>query len=182
MNPRRKLFSTAVLSALAVAPFSSSHAQTSDDSTWTYTPAFLPVSESGLSAVSAHGSIRLQQLIETGGTLPGQIDAPEYTLKPAGGGIDQGAVKGGDILQELMGSLPNILDLDFEIIGTQYRKGEQVVTIGQDGAIQVAFPERVERISIENLRVSDSESATLGDITMHDLSFHRDSRIRIHGE
>lgn len=165
----------------------------SEQTAWTYTPAFLPVSESGMSAVSAHGSVRLQELLRAGGgTQSAQTDSPDYVLKiaPAASGDGSAALDNSgaptaevtDVLNDLLASLPDLLDLDFTIENVRYRPGEEVVSLGQDGAIYVKFPESVGRVGIENLRVGSGETPPLGDINLYDMTFHKDSSIRIQGE
>src|SRR5690554_1301692 len=54
----------------------------SEQENWSYTPAFLPVSEAGMSAVSAHGSVRLQELLRAGGgTQPAHLESPDYVTR-----------------------------------------------------------------------------------------------------
>lgn len=152
----------AVASAFAVFAVSSPMALASEQENWSYTPAFLPVSEAGMSAVSAHGSVRLQELLRAGGgTQPAHL----ADLGTAGADV-------ANVLEDLLASLPDLLDMDFKIVGIKYRPGEEVVTLGSDGAIHVAFPETVDLVSIENLNVGGGDGPPLGDIKLYDLSFH----------
>jgi len=183
----------AVASAFAVFAVSSPMALASEQENWSYTPAFLPVSEAGMSAVSAHGSVRLQELLRAGGgTQPAHLESPDYVTRvnaPSGevsgdslADLGTAGVDVANVLEDLLASLPDLLDMDFKIVGIKYRPGEEVVTLGSDGAIHVAFPETVDLVSIENLNVGGGHGPPLGDIKLYDLSFHRDSRIRIQGE
>jgi hypothetical protein len=168
-------------------------AMASDQESWAYTPAFLPVSEADMSAVSAHGSVRLQELLRAGeGTQPAHLESPDYVTRVSASSgeiagdslsdLSTAGVNVANVLDDLLAALPDLLDMDFKIVGIKYRPGEEVVTLGNDGAIYIAFPETVEQVSIEKLNVSGGDGPPLGDINMYDLSFHRDSKIRIQGE
>lgn len=190
---RFRLLTQAAVSALAVFAGSMPVAMASDQESWAYTPAFLPVSEADMSAVSAHGSVRLQELLRAGeGTQSAHLESPDYVTRVSASSgeiagdslsdLSTAGVNVANVLDDLLAALPDLLDMDFKIVGIKYRPGEEVVTLGNDGAIYIAFPETVEQVSIEKLNVSGGDGPPLGDINMYDLSFHRDSKIRIQGE
>ncbi len=192
---RFRLLTQAAVAVTAFSAFAGSVSSVvaSEQKIWTYTPAFLPVTEAGMSAVSAHGSVRLQELLRAGGgTQSAHLESPDYVHRvnnssgeTSGDSLSDPGAAGMDVsnvLEDLMASLPNFLNLDFKIIGIKYRPGEEVVTLGNDGAIYIAFPETVEQVSIEKLNVGGGDGPPLGDINMYDLSFHRDSVIRVQGE
>lgn len=71
----------------------------------------------------------------------------------------------------------NFLDSEVSISGVHYREGEAPVSITGDGGLELALPERIEQIRMENIRVGASPS--MGNITISDVRFHAGSSMTI---
>jgi len=44
----------------------------------------------------------------------------------------------------------------------------------------MAFPERIEEIRMDNIRVSGGSSPAMGNVSIQDIRFHPDSRMTIY--
>lgn len=74
----------------------------------------------------------------------------------------------------------NFLDSELTISGIHYRKGENPYTIRADGALVLAMPERIDEIRMDNIRVIGNAGPSLGNVSIHDIRFHPDSRMTIY--
>jgi len=74
----------------------------------------------------------------------------------------------------------NFLESDVTVTGVHFGEGGRESGVNADGSVSLAMPERIERISMENIRVQgNSRSASMGDITMTDIRFHPESTLTI---
>lgn len=71
------------------------------------------------------------------------------------------------------------LDSDFSMAGIEYDNSRPRYELRQDGALELAFPTRIERISMDNIRVRGGYSASMGSISLHDIRFHPNSSMVI---
>jgi hypothetical protein len=74
----------------------------------------------------------------------------------------------------------NFLDSDFSISGVHYREGEPRFTVREDGALTLAFPERIEEIRMDNIRVSGSHGPSMGNVSISDIRFDPASQMTIY--
>jgi len=135
-----------------------------------------PLSETELAAVSGQGD---PNLLERIGIVRDMVE------NPAGDG-EQGADGSPDVIEGLKLTanifvpVLNFLDSDLTISGVHYREGEPRYRVREDGALMLAFPERIEEIRMDNIRVSGSQGASLGNVSIHDIRFHPDSQMTIY--
>lgn len=74
----------------------------------------------------------------------------------------------------------SFLDSDLTIAGVHYREGQPRFSIRDDGALNLALPERIEEIRMANIRVSGGQTPAMGTISLRDIQFHPDSRMTIY--
>lgn len=74
----------------------------------------------------------------------------------------------------------NFLDSDVSISGVHYREGASRVAIEEDGGLTLAFPERIEEIRMNNIRVTGSQGPALGNVSIHDVRFSPSSQMTIY--
>ena len=135
-----------------------------------------PMSEAELAAVSGQGDPSLLQRI---GVVSSMADNPA-------GNDGQGAEGAADVMEGLKLAanifvpVLNFLDSDLTISGVHYREGEPRYRVRDDGALMLAFPERIEEIRMDNIRVTGSQGASMGNVSIHDIQFHPDSRMTIY--
>lgn len=65
----------------------------------------------------------------------------------------------------------NFLDSELTVSGVHYSNDQPRLSIGNDGAVTVAFPERIDQIRMDNIRVMGS-GQSMGNIIVSDLRFH----------
>jgi len=118
-----------------------------------------PLTENELSAVAGQGN---RSLLE-------RIGQPEPDV-----------IEGIKLTANVFVPTLNFLDSDFSISGVSYRDGEPRYEVGEDGAITMAFPERIEEIRMDNIRVSGGSSPAMGNVSIQDIRFHPDSRMTIY--
>lgn len=74
----------------------------------------------------------------------------------------------------------NFLKSDLTISGVHYRDGEPRYQVSDAGVLQLALPERIESIEMNNIRVSEAGGASLGNVTLTDIQFQAGSNMRIY--
>jgi len=138
---------------------------------------FAPMSESEMSAVSAQSGVGLVERIGNVSTMPGNASSAD-TNDPEATGLD--AVEGIRLAANIFVPVLSFLDSDLTISGVHYREGEPRFSIREDGALRLAFPERIEEIRMDNIRVSGNQSPPMGNVSLHNIRFHPDSQMTIY--
>jgi hypothetical protein len=137
---------------------------------------FAPLSESDMAGVTAQSSVGLLARIETVSAMPGNavggVDDPELA------GLD--SVEGIKLAANIFVPMLSFLDSDLTISGVHYREGEPRYSIREDGALRLAFPERIEEIRMDNIRVSGNQAPSMGNVSIHNIQFHPDSQMTIY--
>lgn len=137
---------------------------------------FAPLSDSDMAGVTAQSSVGLLERIETVAAMPGNaggvVDDPELA------GLD--SVEGIKLAANIFVPVLSFLDSDLTISGVHYREGEPRYSIREDGALRLAFPERIEEIRMDNIRVSGNQSPSMGNVSIHNIRFHPDSQMTIY--
>ncbi len=134
-----------------------------------------PMTEDELSAVSGQGS---NSLLDHIGLVSGVVES-------AGSAVDEGqskpdAIEGLKLTANVFFPVLNVLDSDFSISGVHYREGEPRYLVGKDGALTMAFPERIEEIRMDNIRVRGGKGPSMGNVSIQNIRFHSDSRMTIY--
>jgi len=125
---------------------------------------FAPMTEEEMASITAGSGAGLLDRIETVGN-PATTRDPVNTLKLA---------------THIFSPVLSFLDSDFSISGVHYREGEPRYHMREDGALQLLLPERIEEVRMDNIRVINSQTPPIGNISIQDIHFHPDSRITIH--
>ena len=74
----------------------------------------------------------------------------------------------------------NFLDADVTVTGVEFGPEGPGFTIGQQGGVSLAMPERIREIRMEGIRVDGAPaSRSMGNITMRDIRFSSDSSLTI---
>lgn len=132
-----------------------------------------PLTESELAAVAGQGN---SSLLDRIGLVAGMAGS-------SGEGSDQptpDVIEGMKLTANVFVPMLNLLDSDFSISGVHYREGEPKYVVGEDGAVTMAFPERIEEIRMDNIRVSGGSSPAMGNVSIQNIRFHPDSRMTIY--
>jgi hypothetical protein len=129
-----------------------------------------PLSESELATISGQGD---PTLLERIGVVSSMAE------NPTGDGSAD-VIEGLKLTANIFVPVLNFLDSDLSISGVHYREGEPRYRVREDGALMLAFPERIEEIRMDNIRVSGSQGASMGNVSIHDIRFHPDSQMTIY--
>ncbi|MDC0663348.1 pilus assembly protein PilB [Marinobacter sp. SS21] len=89
------------------------------------------------------------------------------------------AMEGLKLVTETFLPVLNFLDAEMTITGVHYREGEAPYEIHEGGALRLALPERIERVSMQNIRIAGGPGAILGHVTLSDIRFEAGSHITI---
>ncbi|WP_165855046.1 pilus assembly protein PilB [Marinobacter sp. JSM 1782161] len=130
---------------------------------------FQPLSDREMQTAAGQGSDTLKARIEAVANL-GQ----------AAQGEEMDAVEGLRLLAHTFVPVLNFLEADVTVSGVHYRSGSPRIRIQQDGGVRLALPERIERISLTDIRVTNGTGPTLGNIGLHDIRFSPDSTMTIY--
>lgn len=113
-------------------------------------------------------------------TVRGMADAAKESADGVVADEYSDAVEGLKLVARSFVPVLNFLHSDLSIVGVHYREGEPRYRISGDGTMELALPERIERIGMNNIRVSESASASLGNVTLSDIRFQAGSNLRIY--
>lgn len=146
--------------------------ETSPDSGEMYRSKGLsPLSDDDLARVAGQGDRTLaQRIAAVNAMLPGSGDESQ----------DPDVVEGIKLTAHIFVPVLSFLDSDLTIKGVHYRDDESRQQLGDDGSITLAFPERIEEIRMENIRVSGGRTPALGNVSIHDIRFDPASRMTIY--
>lgn len=151
-----------------------SAAQSTDEAGELYERGTLmPMADSELDLVLGQGDPTLLDRIEN-------VSRMADTSSEGGGGISADVIEGLKLTANIFVPVLNFLDSDLRISGVHYRDGEPRYVVRADGALKMAFPERIEEIRMDNIRVSGSRSPSMGNVSIHDIRFHADSQMTIY--
>nr|WP_284048111.1 pilus assembly protein PilB [Marinobacter sp. ATCH36] len=120
-------------------------------------PGFAPMNDKELAGVYGQGREQ------------GDIREPEPEV-----------VEGLTVTTNIFVPLLNFLDSDLTITGVHYRGNEPRYELLANGGMRMAFPERIEQIRMDNIRVSGSRGPSMGNITIDNIRFHPDSKMTIY--
>lgn len=130
-----------------------------------------PLSEAELASVSGQGDSTLLERIGRVSAMASQPENPES--RPD-------AIEGLKLAANVFVPVLNFLESDLAISGVHYRTGEPRFHIRDDGAVVLALPERIEQIRMDNIRVAGGHGASMGNVSIHDIQFHPDSRMTLY--
>lgn len=138
---------------------------------------FASMSEHEMAEVLAQSNVGLLARIAPVAAVPGIASrGAETDLELAGRDTAEGIRLAANIFVPVL----SFLDSDLTISGVHYREGEPRYSIREDGALRLAFPERIEEIRMDNIRVSGDQSPAMGNVSLHDIRFHPDSQMTIY--
>lgn len=172
----------AALVTVAVLPFqplvsfaasnTASASQMSPDAGELYEKGTLsPMDDAELAAVAGQGDPSLLNQI---------AKVSEMADASSSGGVPADVIEGLKLTANIFVPVLNFLDSDLSISGVHYRDGVPRYTIRDDGGLVLAFPERIEEIRMDNIRVSGSQGPSFGNVSLHDIRFDPDSRMTIY--
>lgn len=109
----------------------------------------------------------------------------QVSSMPAGAAGEEGAsandpdsMEALELATSIFVPVLNLLDSEMTISGVHYREGVPQFAIRNDGGLELALPERIEQIHMENIRVGSGPS--MGNITISDVRFHAGSSMTIY--
>ncbi|WP_273205904.1 pilus assembly protein PilB [Marinobacter subterrani] len=135
-----------------------------------------PLTEAELAGVSGQGDPTLLDRIGLVGGMAGNpVGEGDQSEKP-----EPDVIEGIKLAANIFVPVLNFLDSDLSISGVHYRAGEPRYSVREDGALMLAFPERIEQIRMDNIRVTGNQGPSMGNVSIHDIRFHPDSRMTIY--
>lgn len=137
---------------------------------------FAPLSDGDMASVTAQSNIGILNRIEPVAAMPG--NSSDHPGDQGAGGVE--AVEGIRLAAHIFVPVLSFLDSDLTISGVHYREGEPRYSIREDGALRLAFPERIEEIRMDNIRVSGDQSPAMGNVSLHNIRFHPSSQMTIY--
>lgn len=135
-----------------------------------------PLTETELAAVSGQGDPTLLDRIGLVGAMAENPTGGDST----GGSPAADVIEGLKLTANIFVPVLNFLESDFTVSGVHYREGEPRYAVRDDGALMLAFPERIEEIRMDNIRVTGSQGPSMGNVSIHDIRFHPDSTMTIY--
>lgn len=132
----------------------------------------VPMDEDEMASVAGQGD---PALLDRLGRVAAMVDGA------AGEGDSEvDVVEGIKLTANVFVPVLNFLDSDFSIAGVHYREGEERYSLRDDGALTLAFPERIEEIQMNNIRVSGSRGPSMGNVSIQDIRFAPGSQMTIY--
>lgn len=134
-----------------------------------------PLSEEEMSGVSAQNRIGLMERLEVVSSMYGSAQDD-----PSGGAPDVDAIEGIKLAANVFVPVLSFLDSELTITGVHYRDGESRYSLEDGAGLRLAFPERIEEIRMENIRVMGGQTPAMGNVSMRDIRFYPDSQMTIY--
>ncbi|WP_100640237.1 pilus assembly protein PilB [Marinobacter salexigens] len=134
-----------------------------------------PLTEDELSAVSGQRNSSLFDHVASVGSMAGSADAEGSNSQ-----VEPDVIEGMKLTANVFVPVLNVLDSDFSISGVHYREGEPRYTVAENGRVTMAFPERIEEIRMDNIRVRGGGSPSMGNVSIQDIRFSPDSKMTIY--
>ena len=133
---------------------------------------FKPMTDQEMAGVAGQGNARIFEQFAQVGSMP---DAARG--EGAADANDPDAIEALKLATNVFVPVLNFLDSELTISGVHYRQDVPQFAIRNDGSLELALPERIEQIRMENIRVGSSPS--MGNITISDVRFHAGSSMTI---
>lgn len=133
------------------------------------------LTENELSAVAGQGDRSMLDRIGLVSSMAGSTGSVEGDSK-----LQPDIIEGLKLTANVFVPVLNILDSDLSVSGVHYRDGEPEYAVGKNGEITMAFPERIEEIRMDNIRVSGGGGPAMGNVSIQNIRFHPDSRMTIY--
>lgn len=133
---------------------------------------FKPMTDQDMAGVAGQGNARIFEQFAQVGSMP---DAARG--EGAADASDPDAIEALKLATNVFVPVLNFLDSELTISGVHYRQDVPRFAIRNDGSLELALPERIEQIRMENIRVGSSPS--MGNITISDVRFQAGSSMTI---
>ncbi|MFN2361252.1 MAG: pilus assembly protein PilB [Marinobacter sp.] len=127
---------------------------------------FAPMNDEELAGVSGQGDQNLLDRIAHVSAMVGEAESD--------------VIEGLKLTANIFVPVLNFLDSDLTIAGVHYADNEPRYEVLADGGLRLAFPERIEQIRMDNIRVSGSQGPSMGNIAIDNIRFHPDSQMTIY--
>lgn len=135
---------------------------------------FRPMSDQEMSGVSGQASLPISEQIASISDITDQALAGQEESFDEDAGLE-----GLELAANLFLPVLNFLDSDLTVTGVHYRADEAPVQMTSDGGVRLAFPERIERIQMNNIRVQGG-GASMGNVYVSDIEFGAGSGMTIY--
>lgn len=130
-----------------------------------------PLSDEDLARVSGQGDQTLvERIAAVGAMVPKEGDF----------GQEPDVLEGIKLTAHIFVPVLNFLDSDLTITGVHYRDDGPRHHLDGNGRLALAFPERIEEIRMDNIRVSGGRTPPLGNVSISDIRFDPASRMTIY--
>lgn len=136
---------------------------------------FVPMTDEALAGVSGQGDQALLDRVASVSAMAGVGDS-----EGGGGEVEPDVIEGLKLTANIFVPMLNFLDSDLTITGVHYRDNEPRYKVLANGGLQMAFPERIEQIRMDNIRVSGTQGPSMGNIAIDNIRFHPDSQMTVY--
>nr|WP_282562641.1 pilus assembly protein PilB [Marinobacter panjinensis] len=136
---------------------------------------FAPMNDNELAGVTGQGDPSLLDRVATVSAMAGVSDDQGNA-----GEVEPDVIEGLKLTANLFVPVLNFLDSDLTITGVHYRDDEPRYEVLASGGLRMAFPERIEQIRMDNIRVSGTQGPSMGNIAIDNIRFHPDSQMTIY--
>lgn len=128
------------------------------------------LSDEDMAGISGQGDQTLAERIAAVGAMVSDGNASQ----------EPDVLEGIKLTAHIFVPILNFLDSDLTITGVHYRDEGPRHRIDSNGRLTLSFPERIEEIRMDNIRVSGGHTPPLGNVSINDIRFDPDSRMTIY--
>jgi hypothetical protein len=134
---------------------------------------FQPMTDEDMAGISGQGDARIFGQFE-------QVSSMPEAARGEGGAdaSEPDAIEALKLVTGVFVPVLSFLDSELTISGVHYREDVPRFAITNDGGLELALPERIEQIRMDNIRVGSSPS--MGNVTISDVRFHAGSSMNIY--
>ncbi|MEP1214914.1 MAG: pilus assembly protein PilB [Marinobacter sp.] len=136
---------------------------------------FVPMNDKDLAGVAGQGDQALLDRVARVSAMAGGSDN-----QSGAGEVEPDVIEGLKLTANIFVPVLNFLESDLTITGVHYRDNEPRYTVLANGGLRMAFPERIEQIRMDNIRVSGRQGPSMGNIAIDNIRFHPDSQMTVY--
>lgn len=133
---------------------------------------FAPLTDDELGEVAGQGTDTLLARIEQVSQMPDEVAAGDREAADA--------VEGLKLVANTFVPVLNLLDSELIITGVHYRADTPKLEILADGGLRLALPERIEKVEMNEIRVSGTNGPSMGNVSLHNIRFSPESHMTIY--
>lgn len=136
------------------------------------------LSDDELEAVAGQGADTFVDRINTVASMAQAARDSQSSGQPLDGQTVD-AVSGLKLVASAFFPVLGYLDSRLSISGVHYSSDQPRYTVGNDGSLTLALPDRIDEVRLDHITVNGGVGPSMGDISLHNIQFDPRSRMTV---